>query len=144
MAGVSLLVPQRDCVYEPIGSYTPPRRNSRFPAPLPVPIRHCLSQWPDLNRRPTPYHGVALPAELHWQLLQNTIYATGKQVSPTPFPFKSKRLLNLCLSHLSGVEHRSRATLLALWNQSVPKPPQRENFRFPDPFPFQIRSCLTS
>ncbi len=23
-----------------------------------------LSRWPDLNRRPTPYHGVALPAEL--------------------------------------------------------------------------------
>ncbi len=25
-----------------------------------------MSQWPESNRRPTPYHGVALPAELHW------------------------------------------------------------------------------
>ena len=24
-----------------------------------------MSRWPDLNRRPTPYHGVALPTELH-------------------------------------------------------------------------------
>ncbi len=27
----------------------------------------CLSRWPDSNRRPTPYHGVALPTELHRQ-----------------------------------------------------------------------------
>ncbi|KKS83161.1 MAG: hypothetical protein UV57_C0023G0027 [Parcubacteria group bacterium GW2011_GWD2_43_10] len=27
--------------------------------------RHLWSRWPELNRRPTPYHGVALPAELH-------------------------------------------------------------------------------
>jgi hypothetical protein len=26
-----------------------------------------VSRWPELNRRPTPYHGVALPAELHRQ-----------------------------------------------------------------------------
>jgi hypothetical protein len=26
-----------------------------------------LSRWPELNRRPTPYHGVALPAELQRQ-----------------------------------------------------------------------------
>ena len=27
-----------------------------------------LSQWADLNRRPLPYHGSALPTELHWRL----------------------------------------------------------------------------
>ena len=27
-----------------------------------------LSRWPDLNRRPTPYHGVALPTELQRQI----------------------------------------------------------------------------
>jgi hypothetical protein len=26
-----------------------------------------LSQWPESNWRPTPYHGVALPTELHWR-----------------------------------------------------------------------------
>ena len=29
------------------------------------------SQWSGLNRRPPPYHGGALPAELHWQKEQN-------------------------------------------------------------------------
>lgn len=28
-------------------------------------ISDFVSQWPELNRRPTPYHGVALPTELH-------------------------------------------------------------------------------
>ena len=28
------------------------------------PLNFPLSRCPDLNRRPTPYHGVALPAEL--------------------------------------------------------------------------------
>ena len=33
----------------------------------PPPCLKSLSRWPELNRRPTPYHGVALPAELHRQ-----------------------------------------------------------------------------
>ena len=36
-----------------------------------------LSQCPESNRRPTPYHGVALPAELHWQMRSKARSALG-------------------------------------------------------------------
>ena len=42
----------------------------------PVIIRHQMSRWPELNRRPTPYHGVALPAELQRHSTHTTISAT--------------------------------------------------------------------
>ena len=42
--------------------------------------RHATgkSHLPDLNRRPLPYHGSALPTELRWQQLQYNILA-GKE-----------------------------------------------------------------
>ncbi len=43
------------------------------------------SQWPGLNRRPRPYHGRALPTELHWQkgpVAENVEYGTPRVVGP--------------------------------------------------------------
>ena len=44
-------------------------------------FKEKVSQRPDLNRRPTPYHGVALPAELRWHVL----ILTTSQKNPIGF-----------------------------------------------------------
>ena len=60
--------------------------------------RHPWSRWSELNRRPTPYHGVALPAELHRQKGwrgQLSYIGSGqtnhlyRQVAPCPVSVKS-------------------------------------------------------
>ena len=106
------------------------------------------SQWSDLNRRPTPYHGVALPAELHWHILsaanasearigivfQTTVKNIRPQfkISITSFPVQIQ-------SHLSEVERRPSDSLkpLGFKTSSLGKLP------FPQP-PSPFKSGATS
>ena len=48
------------------------------------------SQWPGLNRRPLPYHGSALPTELHWHVFCSQDFSKNRKYIQTSTYYSSK------------------------------------------------------
>ncbi len=66
------------------------------------------SRWSESNRRPTPYHGVALPTELHRRFslkLRNALCSSPRRrnarAKATPLLYTVSLILKTALSHFS-------------------------------------------